>query len=68
MTYIWSWAQTIKSELGSDERGATMVEYGLLIALIAILLVTAILAMTGALSGLFGDVETELEKTHVITP
>lgn len=35
------------------EKGATMVEYGLLIALIGVLLVAAIGVLTGALDALF---------------
>jgi pilus assembly protein Flp/PilA len=39
-----------------DERGATMVEYGLLVALIAVFLIVAITAMRDALATLFNTV------------
>ena len=44
-----------------DERGATAVEYGLLVALIAIAIIVAVTALGGSISGLFnrnaGDVD-----------
>lgn len=49
----------VQSALASDE-GATMVEYGILVALIAVFLITAITLMRGALAGLFGRVTTAL--------
>ena len=42
------------------EKGATMVEYGLLIALIGVLLITAIGVLTGALDALFRAVAAAL--------
>lgn len=39
-----------------NEKGATMVEYGLLIALIGVLLIAAIGLLTGALQALFTQV------------
>ena len=42
-----------KAEL--DERGASAVEYGLLIAGIAALIVVVVFAFGGALSGIFSD-------------
>jgi pilus assembly protein Flp/PilA len=62
MIYLWSWAQTLGTQLRRDERGATMVEYGLLVALIAILLIGAILVLTGALDGLFRDAADEVSN------
>lgn len=49
-------------ELKDQERGATMVEYGLMVALVAIALIVAIGAMTGALRGVFGDIQTALQN------
>lgn len=40
----------------TGEKGATMVEYGLLIALIGVLLIGAIGILTGALDALFTEV------------
>ena len=44
----------------SDERGASAVEYGLLVALIAAVIVGAVMALGGTLNGIFGDVNTEI--------
>lgn len=37
-----------------DDRGATMVEYGLLVALIAVALIVAVIFFQGGLSAAFG--------------
>jgi pilus assembly protein Flp/PilA len=60
MLYIWTRLQTFGATLRRNERGATMVEYGLLIALIAILLIGAILYLSGALDALFNRAGDEL--------
>jgi len=39
-----------------DERGATAVEYGLMVALIAIVIIVAVALLGGNLSGLFNQV------------
>lgn len=43
-----------------DEEGATMVEYGLLVALIALVALTAVKGVGNALSGLFTSVGSSL--------
>jgi pilus assembly protein Flp/PilA len=43
-----------------DEEGATMVEYGLLVALIALVALTAVKTVGTALSSLFTNVGTSL--------
>jgi len=45
-----------------DERGATMLEYGLLVGLIAILAIAAIGVFGGGLSALFTDSDAEFSK------
>ncbi|WP_418062759.1 Flp family type IVb pilin [Pimelobacter simplex] len=45
-----------------DERGATAVEYGLLVALIAIAIITAVTLLGGNLSGLFDKVAKSVNK------
>ena len=55
MLYIWTKLQSLGLRLRENDRGATMVEYGLLVALIAILLIGAILFPSGALDDLFND-------------
>ncbi|MBU2696661.1 Flp family type IVb pilin [Nocardioides sp. WV_118_6] len=46
----------------SDERGATAVEYGLLVALIAIAIIAAVTLLGGNLSGLFDKVADSVKK------
>ena len=46
------------------EEGATMVEYGLMVALIALACITAIAAVGGQLSTLFGSVKGSLEAAQ----
>lgn len=43
-----------------DDSGATAIEYGLIAALIAVVLVTALTALGGKLTGTFGKVEAAL--------
>lgn len=44
----------------NDKSGQGMVEYGLIIALVALVLITALTAMNGGLSGIFGQITTAL--------
>ena len=43
-----------------DESGATAIEYGLIAALIAVALITALTSLSGNISGTFGKVGTAL--------
>ena len=43
------------------ERGAAMVEYGLLVALIAIVAIAAIKVLGGQVSGEFSDINSNIE-------
>ena len=43
-----------------DESGATAIEYGLIAALIAVVLVTALTALGGKLQTTFGKIESAL--------
>jgi len=51
--------KTFKSMV-RDEEGATMVEYGLMLALIAIVCIVAVTAIGTKLSGLFSTVAVSL--------
>ena len=46
-----------------DERGASAVEYGLLVAGIAIAIIIAVFALGDTLTGLFEDTENSLSTT-----
>jgi pilus assembly protein Flp/PilA len=45
-----------------EERGATAVEYGLMVALIAIVIIAAVTLLGGNLSGLFGKVANSVHS------
>jgi pilus assembly protein Flp/PilA len=44
-----------------DESGATAIEYGLIAALIAVVLITAMQTLSGKISTLFGKIGTKLD-------
>jgi pilus assembly protein Flp/PilA len=48
------------SRFFKDESGATAIEYGLIAALIAVVIVTGVTAVGGKLSGIFSTVNTNL--------
>lgn len=44
--------------LRHDDRGATAVEYGLIVGLIAVVIIGAVALLGGSLAGWFGDINT----------
>lgn len=46
--------------IAKNEEGQTLVEYGLIIALVSIALIVALNALTGALNGVFSTISTTL--------
>ncbi len=51
----------IQSRLVREEKGATAVEYGLIVGLIAVAIIVAVIAMSGALQDMFGVIEDSLD-------
>jgi pilus assembly protein Flp/PilA len=49
-----------QERLRRDEKGATAVEYGLMVGLIAVAIITAVTLLGGGLTELFTDVEGKL--------
>jgi pilus assembly protein Flp/PilA len=49
-----------QDRLKRDEKGATAVEYGLMVGLIAVVIIGAVSTLGGDLSELFGDVSDEI--------
>ncbi|MFC9517173.1 Flp family type IVb pilin [Nocardiaceae bacterium NPDC056970] len=47
-----------KDRLTREDRGATAVEYGLMVGLIAVVIIAAVILLGNNLNGLFGDVNT----------
>jgi len=60
LNYLTTHLQSFTKQLRRDERGATMVEYGLLVALIAVIVVPALLILGPAILGLFNGVAGNL--------
>ncbi len=56
------------NKLLRDEAGATAIEYGLIAALIAVALITALGTLGNNLAGTFSSVATELEAPAAPTP
>ena len=53
--------QTVSfNAMNKDDRGATAVEYGLLVALIAVAIIVAVTTLGGTLSGLFDSITGHL--------
>jgi pilus assembly protein Flp/PilA len=51
-----------------NERGASAVEYGLLVGLIAVAIIFTVMALGTELKSLFGVVDTELKKVPKTAP
>ncbi len=49
-----------KARLQREDRGATAVEYGLLVGLIAVVIIVAVIALGGKLNGMFTSINTKL--------
>lgn len=52
--------QALWLKLQNEERGATAVEYGLMVALIAIVIILAVTAVGTNLAGVFNDIADAL--------
>ncbi|QDG67831.1 Flp family type IVb pilin [Pseudarthrobacter sp. NIBRBAC000502772] len=53
--------------LRSEEKGATAVEYGIMVALIAVVIIVAVSSLGGTLTGLFESVDTKITPTTAPT-
>ncbi len=60
MLSLFTRAQVLASQLKSDESGASAVEYGLLVALIAAVIVTIVGTLGGQIQTAFQTVSTAL--------
>ena len=57
---MFNYAITYLRSLRKDTKGQDLVEYALLVALIALMCVVALRAAQGSISGVFNDIVTEL--------
>jgi pilus assembly protein Flp/PilA len=54
-------AQTLVSDTRNDDEGATAVEYGLMVALIAVVIIGAVIMLGDNLSSMFGGVADQVQ-------
>jgi pilus assembly protein Flp/PilA len=50
----------LSARLRRDEKGATAVEYGIMVALIAVVIIVAVTLLGGTLQDMFGDVNCKM--------
>jgi len=60
MMSLIQYIQTFVATRRDDDKGAAMVEYGILIAGIAVLVMATVFILGGAINGLFQDVVDQL--------
>ena len=58
----------VTSRLSREEKGATAVEYGIMVALIAVAIIVAVNLLGGTLTGLFEDVKTDIATPPTARP
>ena len=58
-----SFVTTAADRLKREEKGATAVEYGLMVGLIAVVIIGAVTLLGGELKGMFNDIVTGLGGT-----
>ena len=51
-----------------DDRGATMVEYGLMVMLIAVVCIVVVATLGGEISDIFADIEPEIAAAQNANP
>ena len=61
IVYLTGLVSSIRKLGAGDDRGATAVEYGLMVALIAVVIIGAVVLLGDNLSGMFGGVADEVE-------
>ena len=59
-TTLYTLAAVASDRLKKDEKGATAVEYGLMVGLIAVAIIAAVILLGDSLTTLFTDVSEEI--------
>ncbi len=62
MTQLNVLASYLQARFNSDERGAALVEYALLVALIAVVAIAALTLLGTSISGKFGNVSSSISN------
>lgn len=60
MATVSSILRTAKLRLTADEKGATMVEYGIMVAFIAVLVMAAVIILGPQIAGLFTSISNAI--------
>ncbi|MET3162331.1 UNVERIFIED_ORG: pilus assembly protein Flp/PilA [Arthrobacter sp. UYEF10] len=60
MVSMMAFVSGVKDRLNREEKGATMVEYGIMVAFIAVLVMAAVLILGPKIAGLFTSVSNAL--------
>lgn len=63
MLYLWTLCELFAPRTLRREEGQGLVEYALIIALVAILIIAALIAMKDQLSTTFSNINTEMQRT-----
>ena len=59
-THAWVKVQSFARRFSREETGATAVEYGLIVGLIAVVIIAAVALLGGTLSGFFTTINNKL--------
>ncbi len=62
------WVRSLTRKITRDDTGATAVEYGLIVGLIAVVLIVAVAALSGALGELFDGITAVLQSNMATSP
>jgi pilus assembly protein Flp/PilA len=60
LQYVNDGKNAVLARLSREEKGATAVEYGLIVGLIAVVIIVAVTALGGRLGTLFTNISTRL--------
>ena len=56
----------VTSRLTREEKGATAVEYGIMVALIAVVLIAGVTLLGGSLNDLFNDISGKVDDVNTL--
>jgi len=60
---LFVWRTWLQAKFGGNEEGASMVEYILLVALIALAVIAAVVFLEGQVQGKFGDAGSKISSS-----
>lgn len=60
LSHLVSFANTVKARASRDETGATAVEYGIMVALIAVVIIVAVTLLGGSIQDMFAEASCQI--------